>query len=848
MYHRKEGDASMKIAVADKITSKSWYNEDIVWSELLKRFREPVKTGETFDEYQKMTKAKKAEKKGAAGCFVGGDLITTPGRRTAGNLKTRCLITLDADDGASLDDWDTATMMTDCAMAAYPTHSHTAEKPRLRWIIPLSRAVTPDEYGAISRKIAVDLGIMESLDPTTFRPAQAMFWPTCSDDAQYKLFEQDGPFLDPDEVLSRYEDWKDSSSWPVSARKKTQLEETGKEPQNPTEKTGFVGAFCRCYDIHSAISEFLSDVYLPTEKEDRYTYANGTTAAGLVVYDNGLFAYSNHATDPCCNGHRCNAFDLVRIHLFGDLDEDVEPETPITQYPSYKAMIKMAREDAAVRQNWARDDFSEKQKTVVQDLLRMAGGLQEKLEELKPNTNPRYPWTDIGNGNLFADCYKDICRYCPQRKEWMVFNGSVWVEDTGGLSAMRLCKKLADELAIYTIRISDENEERTRYLKFIQKWQIRRNRETVLKDARDLYPVRNEEFDRNPNLLNCENGTINLETLDFYPHRAEDMLTMKTKAAYDPDAKSTLWADTVSAIMLGNADNIQFLQRALGYSLLGENERERFFMCYGPTTRNGKGTVLNTITAMLGDYAIASAPEMIAQKTANFGSHGPTPDIARLAGKRFVSIGELPENMALNSALVKDLSGRTVISARIPYQKDPFDFTTDCRLWIATNYLPTVTDLAIFDSDRAMVIPFDRHFSEEERDVTLKSRLLDELSGILNWCLQGLELYREYGLTMPQGVRAATNDYRLENDKAGKFVYEYLEIDEDSELDAHEVYNRYVEWCGGKLKGGYSAWKKAMQKCDGCGRIDRKRPKGSTREATLRDFMLCTRWKRTDRD
>ena len=209
-------------------------------------------------------------------------------------------------------------------------------------IIPLSREVTPEEYEAVSRMVAKDIGL-KYFDSTTFQPARLMYWPSYSLDGDYVFDYNDAELLNPDEILKRYPDWTDVSSWPTCPDE-LRVEKKRKERQaDPTKKDNSVGLFCRAYTVPEAISEFLPDVYTQ-EKEDRYTYAAGSTHGGLVIYDDGLFCYSNHSTDPA-HGLDLNAFDLVRIHLFRDQDEKAKEGTPSTKLPSYKAMVELVNKD-----------------------------------------------------------------------------------------------------------------------------------------------------------------------------------------------------------------------------------------------------------------------------------------------------------------------------------------------------------------------------------------------------------------------------------------------------------------------------------------------------------------------
>lgn len=330
----------MKIATARQKTSRRWRTQDITWEQLLERLHKPLYTGETMREYKAMSKEEKDQAKGAAGGFVGGALSC--GQRKTEFVTERSLLTLDADHGKR-GAWKRVTSLLDYRMAVYSTHSHTEDSPRLRWIIPTDRAMTPDEYPAVARRVAEWLGI-ETMDPTTYEVARLMYWPTCSSDGVYMFRSQEGPVLKVRDVLDTYgygDAWRDSTLWPISKSESEIRVRSMKKAGDPTEKPGLVGLFCRTYDVPSAIDTFLPDVYIPTDKPGRYTFAKGSTAAGAILYNDGAFLFSNHATDPC-GGMSVNAFDLVRIHKFGDLDADTSPDVPVTKLPSYAAMCRWA--------------------------------------------------------------------------------------------------------------------------------------------------------------------------------------------------------------------------------------------------------------------------------------------------------------------------------------------------------------------------------------------------------------------------------------------------------------------------------------------------------------------------
>ena len=342
------------ISIGKSRWAKSWRNTPVTWAEFCARLEKTYRTLETVGEYRRLSKAKQDEIKDVGG-FVAGEL--KGGRRKTDHLINRSMITLDA-DFATMSLWDDFTILYGCKAAVYSTHKHTPNSPRLRLVIPLSRAVTPEEYPAIARKIASDVGI-DLFDDTTYEPSRLMYWPSTPKDGDYVFRAQDGETLDPDEILKTYPDWHDTSYWPVSSRVAGVLKKRGDKQSDPTEKPGLIGAFCRVYDIPGAIETFLPDVYARCDdNEDRYTYLAGSTAGGLIVYNDGKFAYSHHGTDPA-SGQLCNAFDLVRIHRFGDLDADVGADTDTTKLPSYKAMIEFARSDDAVRIQHGKEKISE---------------------------------------------------------------------------------------------------------------------------------------------------------------------------------------------------------------------------------------------------------------------------------------------------------------------------------------------------------------------------------------------------------------------------------------------------------------------------------------------------------
>ena len=331
----------------------SWARKSVTWEALVERLKSCKKTAESVSDYKLMSRTQKGKVKDIGG-FVGGTI--DGGRRKGTSIVARSLVTLDIDYGQA----DTPDIIADVlygtAWCLYSTHSHTPDSPRYRLIIPLSREVTPDEYIPIARRLADNIDI-DIFDSSTYEPSRLMYWPSCPRDGEYVYLTGAGEPADVEEILGSYGDWRNVIEWPMDKRTLRLTQGTGAKQEDPLTKGGVIGAFCRAYGIAEAISTFLSDVYEPTIHEDRYTYIGGSTAAGLVVYQD-KFAYSHHGTDPCSE-KLCNAFDLVRLHKFGPQDQDADINTPVAKLPSFVSMERFARDLEKVSAIIARDKLKE---------------------------------------------------------------------------------------------------------------------------------------------------------------------------------------------------------------------------------------------------------------------------------------------------------------------------------------------------------------------------------------------------------------------------------------------------------------------------------------------------------
>ena len=341
----------LKIAVCNRRIDTRYKNREETWQAVKDRCRVPVRTTETVAEYPKLSKERRDSLTDQGG-FVGGWL--KGGVRKKGHVLFRTVGCLDADDIPAEVNFRALCReaLAGIDWFLYSTHKHTPEAPRYRLVILLDREVSEEEYPALMRQVAKDIG-MDFFDDTTYHANRMMYWPYCPSDGVFVFDESIGAPLQADRYLARYENWRDTSQWPTSSRQSEVMQRTVSAQEDPLNKEGLVGAFCRTYfPIQTAMEIFLSDVYAPTAVEGRWDYIPADSTSGVVVYDD-RFVYSHHATDPA-GGKLLNAFDLVRIHKFGN-DETKK---------SYKEMCDFAISQDAVklridqeRKEQAADDF-----------------------------------------------------------------------------------------------------------------------------------------------------------------------------------------------------------------------------------------------------------------------------------------------------------------------------------------------------------------------------------------------------------------------------------------------------------------------------------------------------------
>lgn len=449
----------------------------------------------------------------------------------------------------------------------------------------------------------------------------------------------------------------------------------------------------------------------------------------------------------------------------------------------------------------------------------------------------RYTRNDLGGGYLLADYLKPTARPLVGRKgAWMQFDGRHWCDDSDGINAENGAKALGSAVVTYTNDLPES--ERETWLKWAGRWMTRKQRTTFINDARSVYPVSRADFDTDPMLLNCPNGTLDLRTLQLRPHDPDDLLTQLTGAEYDENASSPLWENTLTAV-LTDEETRRFYQRWCGYCLTGLTKEEAIVILYGRTSRNGKSTLAESIAGTLGDYSTSAQPATISE-TSRHDSRGPSEDVARLRGKRLVTISEPPQSMTFDAALLKTLTGGDTVTARF-LNENSFEFQPMFKIVVNTNYLPRVNDLTLFRSGRITVIPFEQRFTGERQDKDLKLKLAQPgvRAAILNWMVRGLQDYLHEGLRPSAAMKDALGEYEMNSDKVGRFIEERLIPTPGRRVILSSVYSDYQEWCRETGCNAESTvrFKEILRDHDVI--IDRGRPStGGEKTTVLCDFDL----------
>lgn len=785
-----KNNITLDIATASTCRATKWQNKRTTWQDIVNTLSQTERTSETIKQYFSYSKDKQGEIKDVGG-FVGGYL--REGRRKKGYVDYRQIVCLDVDYG-TLDLWIDFGLM-EYAGCMYTTHKHTPEDPRLRIVFPLSRKVSPDEYEAIARVVASWLGI-DAFDDTTYQPTRLMYYPSTSKDGEFIFHYTDGPIMDADEVLAELPAWQDPTTWPVSSRVKDVVKRDGSgKVEDPEDKGGIVGAFCRAYTMDEAIAEFLTEVYEPCEElgHDRYSLVGGSTSGGLVVYDNKL-AYSHHATDVA-GGKLLNAFDLVRLHKFADLDEKAKPDTEITKLPSYKAMAEFAETCKSVKRLFAEErreralqDYAEleeaadqiRRKTCQKVLAELLDYVEwvdfHERAELKPKAAvPRNVYQVIVVDEIMKAAVKHDWGLCTKDGFIYAYTGAFWqVTDEEDLKSF-----LSNAAVKMGVPALD-----ARHFKF--KDELYRQ---FLSSAYLSTPTERQSV-----LINLANGTFEVseggQVLREY--KREDFIKYQLSFDYDPDAKCPLFEAYLRRV-LPDEDCRKVLAEFMGYVFTKNLKLSKTLILYG-SGANGKSVFFNIVNALLGKENISYYPLDTLTRSEY--------QRAELANRLLNYASEI--NGKMETDMFKKLVSGEPVDARQIYKR-PFDLYDYGKLMFNCNLLPKDTEQTDAFFRRFIIIPFNQRIPESEQDPNLSDKIIaKELSGVFNWVIDGLKrLLAQKGFTVSDSVKSQTENYRKESDSVALFTDDFNYVPSATEYETlQNMYFEYKTYC---QDNGYKA-------------------------------------------
>lgn len=439
-----------------------------------------------------------------------------------------------------------------------------------------------------------------------------------------------------------------------------------------------------------------------------------------------------------------------------------------------------------------------------------------RLMELRPHKSMDYTWDDIGTSNLMMDAWGDTMRFSPQNRSWYLWNGNQWVRQE---LANAVHDRLATLLTLllyyckeqYWLIEHDEGMSKDdkaaecdvlksyeKYIRSIRKYHAM---EAINKELMTSCVMNLREMDTNPYILNTKYLAYDLRTGESIEDMSEYNVTKRANT-YVLDFLTKpceRWVQFIDEIMSHDKEKAAFLQRALGYSLLGVNREECMFIAYGSKSRNGKGTLFNAVEKALGeDYIRASAPDLILEKRGGGSTdfNAPQPALSSLVGCRIVCMSESDRGQRLHAGAMKAMTGRDTLTVRGLYEA-PFRFSPEFTLWLNTNYLPAITDDTVFLSNRIWVIEFNEHFDEDTRDMNLKELFTSDENRptVLKWLLDGAIDYARQGLNPPDCVRKATANYRRLHDRIGSFIEDCCEERQGEKAKRSDVYRVYRQWC-----------------------------------------------------
>ncbi len=794
-------DKEMIISFAKTKRATEWKNKTVAWSHFIEWLSRPRQVEANFEDYAGLTKEEQSELKDGP-AFVGGPLKNN--RRSSQSIQQRFIIALDVDD-ARHDLLERVKNDLGFEAAYYSTLSHqTADADKYRIIFPLSRSVQPAEYEAITRKVAELLGA-EQFDPTTVQPERLMFGPAQLQDGPFEFGVVDtGKFMDPDAILDYYEDWTDRSEWAMLGNERKQITDRYKKLGDPREKQNLIGAFCQAYSISEAMEEFIPGVYIHSRTDsdgtERYSYKEGKGADGVLVYDD-TFLHSFHGTDPV-SGMSVNAFDLVRIHLFGELDSDYPPETPSKDLPSFKETMELAAQDPNVQEirhaqstGLAQQEFSDVDADILDetdeqgdtDAVTAPKKVKKAKTEKKPVKKSEGPasWLKFNkNGDVSGVVYPELAREVIQEVPVFYTGRDLYMYE--------------DDKGIWT------TESAKAYLKSYLMKQKLGNLSTKARIDETIAMIENETLDRDKEIGNHDlnkvvvtNGVYDLIDGTFTEEFDRELFaTVRHPIEYDPNAKCDRFIEYLKFAV--GEENIDFIFEWFGYTLWRDYQALNNILFIHGKGGTGKSTLVQVMTAMLGVENTSSVPirTLMTERFAKASLFNKNANVDTDAEPHYLADG----------SVIKQLTGQDQIFADRKNQK-PLEFTSHAKLTFATNELPPMRDFSGGLERRMLILPMNHKITQAIQEAApIDAILEEELPGIFNEAVKRLPaLLERRSFTVSDTMKKEVHKWVSGNDVTSLFIEDECEISVGGYTKVKEMYSDYKNYC---RESGYHALSK----------------------------------------
>lgn len=420
-------------------------------------------------------------------------------------------------------------------------------------------------------------------------------------------------------------------------------------------------------------------------------------------------------------------------------------------------------------------------------------------EALKGTKKPRkqFSYDDMGNTERFLYTFKENVLYSYVNKCWYYWNNKYWTEDTLG-KIHSMADYVANNIYKEPLYVSDPNDEKlieearkalTKHVKYTRQFKGKSN---MIQDVQHHVSIEQSVFDKDGNLFNTHNGFLDLNTGILTPHEfgKNKYFTRISNTEYQPSALCPIWEQFLDEIFEGNKELINYLQRAVGYSLSSSTTEQVMFILLG-NGKNGKSVLLNVLHEVLGSYAMNIQPQTLAIKS---GGQSANQDVARLKGARFVTTTEPNQGMKFDEGTIKQITGGDTVTARFLYGKE-FEFKPEFKIWMATNHKPIITGTDNGIWRRMVLIPFNYTIPDDKVDKKLTFKLKEELPGILNWCLEGYIKWRQNGLDdEPEIIKEQRAEYREEMDIIQRFINDCCIVDSERKESFSDLWDEFNWW------------------------------------------------------